>query len=239
MIKYIIREYEPDSACLEWYFDDDGLSEAGGDYLYTLFILPTRHSCGFNGEEWKNVQSKARGIIEDFALTEEYIRDGMVYRDGKRPTYKEVMEDYGIAYNPTKCHKMKEWAKNADADNVDDVVEFLTFKTGHKWEWTSVCGYCQGDYVKLVYCPEHYKNGVENYGEVWLGCAKEFSVIYLDDNGEESDSVGGYIIADCEASDDEDYKRLVCEWACIPEDETQLEMIDGYHTYTKYTYRVS
>ena len=153
MIKYIIREYEPDSVSLEWYFEDDGLSEAGGDYNYTLFILPTRHSHGFNGEEWENVCRNARYLIADFETTAEMIAENTRDRDGKRPTYKEVMEDYGIAYNPTKCHKMKEWAKNADADNVDDVVEFLTFKTGHKWECTSVRGYCQGDYVELVYCP--------------------------------------------------------------------------------------
>ena len=71
-----------------------------------------------------------------------------------------------------------------------------------------------------------------------MGAAKEFEVIDLDEDGNEVDNCGGYIVADSQAWRDEEYKRLVCEWAGIEESETQLEMIDGSHTYTKYTYRV-
>ena len=91
----------------------------------------------------------------------------------------------------------------------------------------------------MVYCPEHYKQGVKAYGEVWLGCAKEFGVIDLDENGEETDSCWGYIVADCEARDDADYKRLVCEWAGIKPEETTLEMIDGYSVQTVCKYRTA
>ena len=77
------------------------------------------------------------------------------------------------------------------------------------------------------------------YGDVFFGCAKEFVVIDLDKNGEEADSVGGYIVADCQANADEDYKRIVCEWAEIDENETVLEMIDGQRTVTQYTYRTA
>ncbi|HHX71168.1 MAG TPA: hypothetical protein GX708_24375, partial [Gallicola sp.] len=62
---------------------------------------------------------------------------------------------------------------------------------------------------------------------------------YLDENGEEDYTVWGYIIADCQAWKDEDYKRLVCEWACIPEEEARLEIIDGSKSYTSYTYRTA
>lgn len=63
--------------------------------------------------------------------------------------------------------------------------------------------------------------------------------IVLNTTKEEIDSCYGYIVADCEARDDEDYKKLVCEWACIDKAETRLEMIDGYHTYIKYDYRIA
>ena len=39
MKKYIIREVDPESCDFSYYFDDDGLSEAGGDFCYTLFIV--------------------------------------------------------------------------------------------------------------------------------------------------------------------------------------------------------
>ena len=86
----------------------------------------------------------------------------------------------------------------------------------------------------VLFCPVKL---IPGSGEIWLGAGKEFYTIELDENGEETDTCGGYIIADCQAWKDEDYKRLVREWAGIPEDETRLEMIDSYRTVTKYTYR--
>ena len=156
-------------------------------------------------------------------------------------TYKQVMKDNGLAYNSTFCHKLREWAKNVDDYNADTdaIAEYLTITTGKTWATSSASGYCQGDYCEIVYCKEYYPENVRKYGEIFLGCAKEFCVIDLDENGEESDCVGGYIVADCEAWKDEEYKRLVCEWAGIKPEETRLEMIDGYHTDTKYEYRTA
>ena len=107
----------------------------------------------------------------------------------------------------------------------------------------SASGYCQGDYVKMVYCLDHYKNGVEHYGEIWLGAAKEFCVITLDEDGEEGNSCSGFIVAGCQIKNwqesDSEYKRIVCEWSDINPEETRLEMIEGSKTYTKYTYRIA
>lgn len=229
--KYIIRELPPDRADLGFWFDGDMYSEASGDYFNTLFII-NDDGCGrlsgLNIEEYKNVQRRARDIIEDFEYTKEHIENGDRDRNGKRPTYKEVMELYCIEYNPAKCHALKEWAESGDENEPEDIAAFLTITTGKKWDVTGVTGYCQGDYVELVYCPERYREGVQAEGEVWLGCAREFGVIELDENGEEGDAVYGYIVPDCMGWRDEDYKRIVSEWACIEENEAVLEMFDGY-----------
>ena len=37
----------------------------------------------------------------------------------------------------------------------------------------------------------------------------------------------------------EEYKKIVCEWACIDEDETQIELIDGCYTETHYNYKIA
>lgn len=233
MKKYIVREVGPEACYFDFYFDDEGLTEASGDFCNTLFIVQDDgwgRISGFNIERYKEVKSKAEDLIEAF----ENIGDYYGYS-----SYKEAMEDLGIPYNSRKCHTLKEWAKNADAEDTDDIAAFLTITTGKEWDTASAHGYSQGDYVEIVYCPEMYPNGVKHYGEVWLGAAKEFCVIWLDENGEESDSCYGYIIADCQASDDADYKRLVCELAGIPEAETQLEMIDDLCITTHYTYRTA
>lgn len=238
MKKYIIREVEPEACDFSYYFDDDGLSERGGDYCNTLFIV----SCdrvgrydGFNVKEFKNVCSQAEEMAEMFYDIEE---GG--YYSAFYSSYKECMIDNGIYYNPRKCNALKELLHDWD-NTPENVAAWLTITTGKEWAVDSACGYCQGDYVEMIYCPEHYKDGVRQYGEIWLGAAKEFCVIELDEDGEEADSCYGYIVADCQAWRDEDYKRLVSEWAGIKEEETRLEMIDADKSYycMHYTYRTA
>lgn len=236
MSKYIIREVEPEACDFSFYFDGDTFNENSGDYCNTLFIVPSRNYRGFNADEYKNVQQQAGNIIDAF---QNVIGRESDYAYWTYESYKEAMEAFGIPYNPRKCHALKEWAKDADEGEPESIAAFLTITTGKKWDAIGVCGYSQGDYVELVYCPEQYPRGVEACGEIWLGCAKEFCTIELDDGGEEVDACYGYIIADSEANSDADYKRLVCKWACIDEDEATLEMIDGYTTRTIYSYRTA
>lgn len=249
MINHIIREIAPDQCDFEFYFDNDGLTEASGDWNNNLFIISNdgwERISGFNIETYKAIQRQAETILDGFAD----VAEGIVDYDGKRISYKDVMTEAGIPYNSRKCHLLKEWSKNADVNHTDDIAEFLTIKTGVIWKADSASGYRQGDYVEMVYCPEHYRDGVKQYGEVWLGCAKEFCVIEIEnyaapeDEDEEAtytetDRCYGYIVADSEARNDDDYKRIVCEWAGIKPEETQLEMIDNVSTQTIYSYRTA
>ena len=69
-IKNIIRECSPETAELSFYFDDDGLTEKGGDYCYNLFIvMQDRHGIsGFNMDEYKRVKETAENILEGFSV---------------------------------------------------------------------------------------------------------------------------------------------------------------------------
>lgn len=255
-INYIIREVPPEHADFGYYFDDDGLTAAGGDYCYTLFIVPqSRRSSGFNEKEYQNVQNEIENLLEMY----EDITNKADY--APYSSVGAMLFDLGLVdsiHNTRRIWEVTEWLKAcnerlgspwrnyqtgrnyqtmAEAFPEETAAEYLTFKTGKQWEVAEAYGYCQGDYVKLVYCSEHYSNGVQHYGEIWLGAGKEFCVIDLDENGEETGTCGGYIIADCQARSDEDYKRIICEWAGIPEEETRLEMIDGCRTVTRYSYR--
>ena len=234
-MKYIIREIAPEYSNLEYYFDDDGLTEKGGDYCYNLFIVRNEgwgRLSGFNLGEYKNIRATADDLLDGFVDVE----DGLTDYDGKRYTYKSVMTDCGIPYNSTDCHRLKEWAKDADTNNTDDIAAFLSILTKKKWDTVGVYGYCQGDYCEIVYCTDHYSNP-RQYGEIWLGCGKEFEVLAIDGDENETDVCGGFIVADCEVKREEDYKRLVCEWACIPIEEATLELIESSYTQTHYNYR--
>ena len=248
-VKYIIREVPEEDADFSFYFDDDGLTEAGGDYCYNLFIVAqSRDSRGFNEDEYKNLQNEIENLIENYSD---------IVNKSSYAQYQSIgamLIDNGLIDNIHNTSRIKAFAKfltdcekicgvpysgrsKFDAHNEEMTAEYLTLKTGKQWTTDSASGYRQGDYVKIIYCAEHYKGGAKQYGEVWLGAAKEFYTIELDENGEDGDTCYGYIVADCQACRDEDYKILVCEWAGIPENETRLEMVDGQKTYVKYSYR--
>ena len=230
-MKHLIREIEPECAELQLYFDGDTFTGNAGDYCYNLFILSFDHGRvhGFNSDEYKRIQNQAAELAERFTD----IKDGYM-----ACSYKDIMKDCGIPFSPTACHRLKEWADEYSPDDTDGIAAFLSITTGHKWTTTSATGYCQGDYVDIIYCDGHHtKESARAYGEIYLGAAKEFCVIDLDENGEEKDSCYGYFVADSQARKDEDYKKLVCEWACIDPEFTRLELIDGQHTYTEYEYK--
>ena len=230
--KYIVREVPPEQAEFSWYFDDDGLTEAGGDFCYNLFIISRERYgryYGFNIETYKDIVSR----IEDLADSFSYV-PGEYFK-----SYKAAMEDARIRYSPQRCKALKDLLLDLnDASDPETVAEYLTITTGKQWDVASATGYRQGDYCEIVYCKQYHKEPIA-YGEVWLGAAKEFCVIDLDEDGNELESVYGYIVADCQAWRDEDYKRLVCEWAGIPEEETRLEMVDGYTVSKSYSYRTA
>lgn len=233
MIKHIIREVAPECSDFRFYFEDDGLTSASGDFCNNLFILGGRCCGDFNMTEYKDIQNTMRGIIDGFSDVAEGYKDYF-------QSYKAVMDYYKVPYASRRCHDLKQWAPNGDEDDPESVALYLTIVTGKKWDVVGVCGYCQGDYVQVIYCEGfHERKQAEAYGGIWMGCGKEFCVIDVDEDGNETDKCYGYIIADCQAWKDEDYKRLVCEWAGINEEETRLEMIDGSTTQTIYSYCVA
>jgi len=236
-MKHFIREIEPENAELQFYFDGDTFTEKAGDFCYTLFIIQNEgysRLSGLNADVYKEVMQQAENIIDSF----EYVDDGGLNYDGSKATYKQAMEDEKISFNPRKCFLLRQWAGSANTDKPEDIAAFLTITTGRKWETSSARGYCQGDYADIVYCTDFYtKQGIDEAGDIFFGCAKEFSVTDYENDDEEGFTVYGYIVADCQARTDEDYKRIVCDYASINPEDTTLEMIDGCSTRTVYSYR--
>lgn len=234
-MKYIIKEIPAEQADFSTYFDNDGLTSVGGDYCYNLFIVAqSRNSSGFNEKEYQNIQAEIEELLEgytDIVNKSDYAQYSSI---------GAMLLDHGLINNihNTKhikaytqffvdcCEKpvspYSNYSDNFTAHNTEKTAEYLTLKTGKEWATESATGYSQGDYVELVYCKEHYTNGAKHYGEIWLGAGKEFSITFLN----EEEIVGGYIVADCQAWEENGYKKLVCEYAGIDEAETEIEMIN-------------
>ena len=215
-MKHLIREIGLESTELQFYFDGDTFTEKAGDFCYTLFLIQNDgygRLSGLNIDEYKEVKQRAGRILDGF----NYVDNGGRNYDGSKTTYKQTMEDENIRFNPTLCARLRKWSENADENKPKDIAAFLTITTGRKWETSSARGYCQGDYADIVYCTEFYtEQGIDEAGDIWMGCAKEFCVTdYESDDDEEGYTVYGYIVADCQARTDEDYKRIVCDYAGI------------------------
>ena len=166
--KIIAREVRPECIDFSYYFDDDGLTNAGGENC-AIYIIPAdrRYYDGFNMQEYKEIEEQAKEIISGF---EDVL-------DGYDLTYKQVMEDNGIVYNSRRCHLLKKWVENANIAYTDCIAEFLTIITGEKWNVKAFHGYSQGDYCEVVYCEKRYsEEGVTEIGKMWLGCGTEFAI---------------------------------------------------------------
>lgn len=132
------------------------------------------------------------------------------------------MEDYGIAFSPSRCHALKAWALDCWDFDPDCIAEYLSIATGKTWGALGVSGYTQGDYITAVFCRDCYTvEIVRAYGELLLGCGAEFTL--TDPDGDEC---GGYYVADSQVKkfDENEYKRILCEWEGLNPAEVEIEL---------------
>ena len=242
MFKYVFKEVEPEGSCSENYFDTDIFSESSGNYNNTLFILYVDHRnlYGINNKEAKNIFENIHYLFNDF----EYVKKGAYNDDGKLYTFKQAMEENGIKYNSVKCKKLKDLYMQYDYSgcpiyDFDILACWLSIMTNKTWKAIEIYGYCQGDYATVIYCTEAYtKEHATNYGEIFLGCCKEFMLVDLDENGQEIEETSccGFYVADNEIHHDEDYKTVLCNYEGLKPEETKVLLISGQTVKTEYTY---
>lgn len=231
-MKTIIREVAPEHTNAQWYFDGDCFNENSGDYCNTIFILSLEHCqlypCCLNESEFKHIQDEMRDVF--WAIEDEI---GYGYKN-----VKEVMNDYKLHYTPKNAHELKDMVEKG-YEEPEVVARYLSLKTGKPWDVRECRGYCQGDYVEVIYCMDNYtEKDADIFGDIANGCFKEFGVIELDDDGNEVDSCYGYYVTDTEAWKPEDIKHLVCKWSGCDENITELHLCGTSHTVTTYDYDV-
>lgn len=224
MKKYIIREISACESDFSPYFDDDGFNAKSGDYINTLFILSYDHGMfsGLNQDEFRRIQET---LDEISACIDESDSDLETYND-LHNYYPEIVRNPQIYLGLKKACNIEK--------PIEKAREYLTIVTGKEWDIENVYGYCQGDFCQILYCTAAYEN-VRAIGELYLGCGKEFYTIELDESGNEIETVYGYYVADSEVKTDSDYKKLVCEMACIDESETELQLIESERMIRKNT----
>lgn len=136
-----------------------------------------------------------------------------VFVDGECMTEKDSWSDLDDEYDDYL------WDHDMDRDDFS-VLDYLNLATGARWDSMECYGYYQRDWVKIIYCQDVYsEQDIEILGDMWTGCFKEFCVTFQDG------PVYGYYVTDTEGGwRPEDCKRIVCELAGIPEDETALRI---------------
>lgn len=234
MKKYVITEVSQELIDASLYFDDDGITPESGDYCNTIFIVENRRISGFNVEELDKIANEIETLYNYYADIE---------YNAKYADYTSVgamLFDLGYIRSKHDGKSIKAYSdflQDADDNYKPEILAaFLTIKTGKTWRTHKARGYGQGDSVDMIFCPDNYPEGVRAYGDMWLGCFKEFTVTELDEQGEEINSCGGFVIADSDVKTDADYKTIVCEQYGIDPAESSLMMISGSCTKTVYRY---
>lgn len=237
-IKYIVKEvYNTDNS---FYFDCDCFSKAAGDYNYTVFCVTSdyygynhHYYSGINTDDFKSLTDDLDAVIDEVDTLLNY-ESGYSYKN-----MKELMLDYDIEYSPKAAHDLK---SIIDIDYIDALTMFLSMRTGKSWKKKSVCGYCQGDYTDVIYCDEHYtEKAAQIIGEIYLGCFKEFSITFLDEQEQEKEpeTVYGYYVADCQWIHEEEIKDIICSQEGIEPEQTRLEIIENVSCQYVPSYRIA
>lgn len=213
--KIIAREVAPELVDFSGYFDDDGLTEKGGDFCYSLFIVGNDRSKGFNSEIYECIQSDidALGEIDGDQWGD---LDGMLsWRTA------ELIDN-----DAKKIEAIKEYAPWGDKYDIDSVSQFLTIITGKEWDTKYAYGYYQGDCAQVVYCVEHYqKEHICEIAKFWLGCGTEFEIDGL---------YGFYVTDDIRWKEDGELMVTLAEaYGCDP-DDLEIYLYDGEVKTAKY-----
>ena len=216
--KIIAREVAPELVDFSGYFDDEGLTEKGGDFCYTIIIVDYRNGNGFNMSEYKNIHDEISDIICEFdanGLSLDIINQIVSNRT------REL-----IGGDIKKVKQIEMWAKYADADTLDSFSQYLTIITGKKWDAESFSGYCQGDFCRVIFCTEEYsEEHITEIGKLWLGCGSEFII---------DDCHGYYVIDDIRWKEGEELRKALAEmYGCDP-GELQVYLYDGETRTAKY-----
>lgn len=165
------------------------------------------------------------------------LEDISLYDNDIYHTYKECVEDYlNIKVSATQARLIK----NRILDNRsyrtrfysdDDILiaDIMSIISGHKYEWSMIRGYCQGDWQNVLYPADKYSHDVIEMLEGYYFTGSDYGItIYEDD--EETDCYCDFFW-----QDDDTIKELVAEECGCSVDDVHLFYISGYTTTPCYT----
>lgn len=153
-------------------------------------------------------------------------------------TYKECVEDY-LGFNVSASQARL--IKNRILDNRsyrtryysdDDILiaDIMSIVTGHEYEWSTIYGYCQGDWQEVLYPADKYnaRDLLDELEGYYFTGRDHCITIYEDD--EEIDCFWDFYW-----QDDDVIKELVAELCGCNVDDVHLFYISGYSTIPTYT----
>lgn len=222
----IAREVNPSYVDFSSYFDDDGLTNKGGDNCACYIVQNERYGrlSGFQIDEYKDIISQAEQIINDYDNGNGIGNNNYQYTSlGELLYHNQVLNSI---HNTVKIRKFKEWLNGADASDTDSIAQFLTITTGEKWEVKAFCGYCQGDYCEIVYCPAHYTpEHINEIGHMWLGCGTEFEI---------DGCYGFFVIDELRWKEGEELRKYLADYYGCESEELEIYLYDGEHKVADY-----
>lgn len=190
---------------------------------------------GYNTDN--NLYSNVYDAINSYGFYDQ-LEDISLYDNDIYHTYKECVEDYlNIKVSATQARLIKNRLLDKHSYRTryysdDDILiaDIMSIVTGHEYEWSTIYGYCQGDWQEVLYPADKYNaHDLLDELEGYYFTGRDHCItIYEDD--EEIDCFWGFYW-----QDNDTIKELVAEQCGCNVDDVHLFYISGYSTIPCYT----
>lgn len=153
-------------------------------------------------------------------------------------TYKECVEDYlGFNVSASQARLIKNrlldnrsYRTRFYSDDEALIADIMSIISGHKYEWSMIRGYCQGDWQNVLYPADKYNaRDLLDELEGYYFTGRDYYITIYEDDIETDDYCYFFW------QDDDVIKELVAEQCGCNVDDVHLFYISGYSTIPCYT----
>lgn len=205
------------------------------DFYSDVIITGNRDFISFNTDN--GLYSSVRDAINYYDFAEQ-LCDIETCENDIYHTYKECVEDYlNINVSATQARLIKNRLLNRQSYRTrfysdDDILiaDIMSIISGHKYEWSTIRGYCQRDWQEVLYPADKYnaRDLLDELEGYYFTGSDHCITIYEDD--EEKDCYCDFFW-----QDNYTIKELVAEQCGCSVDDVHLFYISGYSTIPTYT----
>lgn len=171
--------------CIDTYGDGFIFNILDDEYYNNIIVIGSRYYNEINNSEYGELYDAIKSRADDMAAE---IIDIIHNKNGYYDTIPAAVADM-LNINdisPSQADAVKAAAYNYFSNNAsfnEYAAELLTALTPHKWNCCTLRGYCQGDWINILYPADVYSDtAISEYKCYFFGMYHEYNARYNGDN---------------------------------------------------------